>query len=339
MPVVADGRSYAVPGQAATQIQRSFAHDLTAALGGATGLPLHTELGSFPQLRQAVEAGRGDVLGPMYPAPWLPKVLQATEPVGEGVLRAYTLPERVRRLDAPLQQGVRVAVVSGLFPENWLRINHPGLAQVTAPNFDEAIKLLVAGKADVYLGFEALARRDIHLLRLQEDLIEGAALARVPQAFLVHQRNPQLLAQMNEGIRSLRNTGQLDAIRKQWEPEPVMTVPEFRTRRLAQWSLALSVVVVAAALVALVWMWRRAVRLARERGQLLRDMQWAQALESQTFDASPTPMSISRASDQRLMRVNDAYVRAFGFSRDQLLAMRGPARPWANPGEREALIA
>ncbi len=53
IPIVADQRSYAVPGQTGA-VQTSLAHDLTAALARATGLPLRMELGLFPQLRQQV---------------------------------------------------------------------------------------------------------------------------------------------------------------------------------------------------------------------------------------------------------------------------------------------
>lgn len=338
IPIVADQRSYAVPGQTGA-VQTSLAHDLTAALARATGLPLRMELGLFPQLRQQVEAGRGDIMGPMFPAPWLPAHFIASEPVGEGVLRPYALTEQAQRLDAPFLPGVRWVVVRGLLAENWLQRNHPSAVRVQAADFDEAVKLLVSRQADVYLGFELVARRDIHLLRLEGDLIEGGAVARFPQAFMVHQRNPQLLQALNAGIRQIRNSGELDAIRKQWEPAPVVTVNEHRLQRAAAWGYAISLVVALSALIAVGLLWQRAQRLARERGKLLGDMQWAQAVEAQTFDANPTPMSISRASDLSLVRVNDAYVRTFGFSRGELLGMRGPARQWANPGEREALIA
>ncbi len=278
-------------------------------------------------------------MGPMFPAPWLPAHFIASEPVGEGVLRPYALTEQAQRLDAPFLPGVRWVVVRGLLAENWLQRNHPSAVRVQAADFDEAVKLLVSRQADVYLGFELVARRDIHLLRLEGDLIEGGAVARFPQAFMVHQRNPQLLQALNAGIRQIRNSGELDAIRKQWEPAPVVTVNEHRLQRAAAWGYAISLVVALSALIAVGLLWQRAQRLARERGKLLGDMQWAQAVEAQTFDANPTPMSISRASDLSLVRVNDAYVRTFGFSRGELLGMRGPARQWANPGEREALIA
>ena len=336
IPVLAEARSYEPPLAPGTPA-RSYAHDLTAALSRSTGLPLELQLGRFPAAIQQVEAGRADALGPMFRAPWLPATLIATESVGSATMRAYALTSGVRAMEQPLAAGRRVAVVEGLYPANWLKNIHPGVVRVPAGDFDDAVKLLVNGQADLLIGFEHLARRDIHQMLLESNLIEGPELSVVPQVLLVHARNPQLLRQLNEGIRMLRASGELDALRSKWEPAPVVTLREYRLRQWVTFGAGAGAVILLVTCAVALWLWRRTSRQAREYAELLGRMQWAEAMDAQTFDASPIPMAVSRASDRRIVRINDAHIQVFGYSRDEVAALKA-GDAWANVAERNALI-
>ncbi len=57
------------------------------------------------------------------------------------------------------------------------------------------------------------------------------------------------------------------------------------------------------------------------------------------FHASPTPMAISTIADGRIVDVNKAYLRLFGYQRDELLGRTAEERSvWKNPEQRAATM-
>jgi two-component system, cell cycle sensor histidine kinase and response regulator CckA len=61
---------------------------------------------------------------------------------------------------------------------------------------------------------------------------------------------------------------------------------------------------------------------------------------SKVFKASPVGISISRLSDGRFVEVNDAFLKVFGYRRDELIGFNSfELNMWVDPQQRQRLIA
>ncbi|MBI1730787.1 PAS domain S-box protein [Candidatus Acetothermia bacterium] len=78
-------------------------------------------------------------------------------------------------------------------------------------------------------------------------------------------------------------------------------------------------------------------------GRLLRQSEHAHETEAKfrlAFNASPAAISIATLAEGRYVEVNDSFCRISGYMRDEVIGhTRGELRLWADPTERDRLIA
>jgi PAS domain S-box-containing protein len=339
-PVPIEPRSFGV---APRQDGQTIAHDVVDALSRATGLSLKLQLMPLPQARVQVQSGAADVIG-FVPIVAVPPPLQATTAIGESALRPYAWEPRISPLNQPLRSGQRVAVIGGLYPDTWLQTTHPAVTRVPARDFADAVQLLRTGQADAFLGFELGARMAAQELfatdrSVRESLIEGPLVGTMPFGLMVHPRNPQLLRQINEGIRVLRASGELDALRSKWEPAPVVTLREYRQRQWITFGAGVGAVMLLVSSAVALWLWRRSSATERDRKQLADHLQGMQAMERELIDNSPLPIALARLPSAKFVRVNDAYLQLLGFTREQVIGQRSlDLGIWVDRAQREALV-
>lgn len=77
-----------------------------------------------------------------------------------------------------------------------------------------------------------------------------------------------------------------------------------------------------------------------QRQQADKDLRLAEERFRKAFDASPAIMAVSEVADGRYLYVNDRFVQALGFSRDESIGISAlELNIWSNPQERLQMIA
>jgi len=77
-----------------------------------------------------------------------------------------------------------------------------------------------------------------------------------------------------------------------------------------------------------------------QRKQADKDLRLAKERFRKAFDASPAIMAVSEVADGRYLYVNDKFVQALGFTRDELIGISAlKLNIWSNPQERVQMVA
>ncbi len=86
----------------------------------------------------------------------------------------------------------------------------------------------------------------------------------------------------------------------------------------------------------------KSAALARGNAELERRAAALQESElrfSKAFQASPAPTTISRKSDGTYLEVNEAWLRAFGYAREEIIGHRSvDVATWADPADRNRML-
>jgi PAS domain S-box-containing protein len=71
----------------------------------------------------------------------------------------------------------------------------------------------------------------------------------------------------------------------------------------------------------------------------MKDSTWAARLQA-VFELSPTILTVTGLDDGRIVEVNDAFLAATGYARDEVIGRSVPEiAVWVDPGQREAGLA
>jgi PAS domain S-box-containing protein len=58
------------------------------------------------------------------------------------------------------------------------------------------------------------------------------------------------------------------------------------------------------------------------------------------FEVSPDPMSLSTVAEGRIVKVNDAFLKVFGYDRDGVIGRTGAEIGiWSDPADRARIVA
>src|SRR5258706_15554591 len=72
---------------------------------------------------------------------------------------------------------------------------------------------------------------------------------------------------------------------------------------------------------------------------MMMDSAWAARLQA-VFELSPTILTVTGLDDGRIVEVNDAFLLATGYARDEVIGRPVPEiAVWVNPRQREAGLA
>jgi PAS domain S-box-containing protein len=81
-------------------------------------------------------------------------------------------------------------------------------------------------------------------------------------------------------------------------------------------------------------------RAEKDREQFLAALRKSETLYRSIFESSPDAISISRASDDLYLDINEGFTRITGYSRDEVVGRTSrELQIWVNPGDRKQLAA
>lgn len=299
-----------------------FDLDVLRAVAEVMGLEIELRLGPWEQVRQDLEQGRIDLLAGMryseeraltvdFSAPYLINTSAIFVRQGSSIRSLEDL------------KGKEIIVQHGDIMDDQVRTMNLAANIVLVKNQTEALNLLAQGKHDAALCSRLRGRYLIRQLGLDHLTSVGPALAGGPYGFALAKGNPDLLAQLNEGLRILKAGGRYDAIYRRWFGLDQQRSLAKDLLHYARWVLTPLLLLLA---LAAAWVWtlhRQVARKTRElEAQLLERQRTEARLEAektfrQLVEASPVPMAIISA-EQRMLYVNHKFSDLFGYTLEQL---------------------
>jgi PAS domain S-box-containing protein len=204
--------------------------DLLNALGRVLGRPIDIHLIEWAQGQAKVREGQGDALSMMAPTPEREALYAFSEPTLPVTFSLFVRNGDAGDFDASPLTTKRIGVTPGGLPLAYFEKQHPDVPLMLVTDYADGVRHLLHGEIDA---LAAATWAGNHFLR--ELNISG--VRPLPQPFAqrstgiaVLRSNPALLAEINEGLRKLKQDGTLDRIFHRVADERVLVLTESEIR-------------------------------------------------------------------------------------------------------------
>jgi polar amino acid transport system substrate-binding protein len=202
-----------------------FNVDLTRAIAEVMGLRVDIRLGPWSEMRQALDAGKVDIVQGMAFSPQRTGEVDFSTPHAQLYQSIW-----IRRDDRRIRsiedlRGKTVIVMRNSIMQDFMRNFDPRTKLILTDTLADALKLLNDGKYDCALVSKLTGKYLEKELGLKRIIPVAQPIISQPYGFAVRKGNLELLGKFNEGLAILQRTGQFQEIRGRWlgvlEPQPV----------------------------------------------------------------------------------------------------------------------
>ncbi len=293
--------------------------DLSRAVAEALGLDITIRLGSWTEVREALERGEIDAMQGMFYSPERDLKVDFTpaHAVNHSVavtrINAHQPPATIEQL-----RGLTIGVQDGDIMHEFAL--QQGLAEQLYPfdSQEDALRRVLDSTVDVALvsRMTALYYRDRYDWH---DLAIGREPFLSPDyCYAVAPTNGALLAHLGEGLRLIKDSGEYQRIREKWmgiyeRPTPILVL-----RYLAVAALPLLLIIGIISL----WIWSLRRQVAQRTRELLSSTEYQRAMVA----CSPVALySIDRAGT--VLTWNSSAERLFGWSEEDVIGKPLPIVP------------
>jgi len=311
-----------VPAEQAGEINR-FESELALALARVLGWKVAFRLGPLDELLRDLAEGRIDFMPGIARTP--ERLARFDFTVAHSRLNTNLFVRRDDRRIATAADlpGRKVIVVSGSYSERWVRQNLPTAEVIAVPDLSEGVRFLSRRAGDVLLAKQINLYSAMHTAGVTDIEMRGPPVPGLMQDLCCAVRlgNRDLLAQLNEGLFALKQTGELDRTYEKWLGllEPSQDVLARYRRRFTLVTL-LVLLVVAAAWPAYAVQRRRAARhlaeIERRVAERTEELAAAKARFEEVVASTPAGIVLIDPHDPevpgRIVDCNDLTCRLHG---------------------------
>ena len=242
-----------------------FNTDLMRAIGEVMGFEITFRLEPWDHSRKALEEGRIDVL-PMFYSPERDRIFDFSQPYSILYHKIFVRADGPRIASLEDLAGREVIVQTGAFMHDYLRAHDFGARLVLVETEPDAMRLLASGKHDCAVVTRLSGRQMIRRHDLSNLVPSGPPLLPCEYCLAVADGNTELVADLNEGLAILRETGRYDELYDKWFSGLLGRGVEVGVvARYAAWVLG---PVLAIAVAALAWSWSLRKQVAQRTHHL-----------------------------------------------------------------------
>lgn len=196
-------------------IPTGFSVDLLKAIEKTMGLNISIELAPWNQVRPELEAGKIDGLAAMSYSKEREKKVNFSTPY------LYITYDTFIRKNSNIKsiediKNKKVIVVNGDIMHDYLINNKITDYIIPVKDYQTALRLLSAGEYDCALLNKIQGEFTINEFNLSNLTPVGEAIQTQELCFAIKKDNPQLLAQINDGLQIVKSTGEYDRIYDKW---------------------------------------------------------------------------------------------------------------------------
>jgi polar amino acid transport system substrate-binding protein len=206
-------------------VPAGFNVDLSRAIAGVMGLKVEFRMGGWKEMRDALQAGRVDILQGISFSDQRTRTVDFSPPhsiVSHAIFARRDSPP-VRTLD-DLKGKEVIVFQSGIMHDLLEQKGIAGRLILTATPAD-ALRLLASGKHDYAVVAALPGIYLIRELKLTNLVPVATGIAFYPYCYAVKKGDDELLSRFSEGLAILKKTGEYQRIHDRWlgvlEPQPV----------------------------------------------------------------------------------------------------------------------
>jgi PAS domain S-box-containing protein len=312
--------------------------ELAYAAAAKAGLSIRVQAMSWPVAQAKVAAGEADALLQINPTPEREKVYDFSEPLLESHFHIFRKSTRIDIQGLPALAGKRVGVQAGGFPLEYLK-TFERIHPVILPSLKDGFRMLAQDEIDAVFVDQWVGEYALSLDRSGGVTVVEPPVVTGHSRIAVRKGNGLLLERINYGLQEINRDGTRERIQKRWKPAEVIYLSRGSIERLALLG-ALACIALLLLLTARTLARTRAIRrinsdLAEARDGLERrvserttELRAANASLRQgeeryrlLFAANPSPLWVFDEETLGFLAVNDAAVRAYGWSREEFLRL------------------
>ncbi|MGD9488786.1 MAG: transporter substrate-binding domain-containing protein [Calditrichaceae bacterium] len=315
--------------------------DLIRAVADVMGLNLQLTLGPWSEVKSELEAGQIDMITGMYYTEDRDSLIDFSTP---HIIVSHTV---FVRKDSPIEQlsdlkDKEVIVQNGDVMHEFA-VKHKISRQLfTVNDHIDALRLLASGQYDAALLTKLAGQYLIHRYKLTNIEAVGPPINPVNYCFAVHDGNPILLAQLNEGLSILKATGKYDGIYQKW-----FGVYERETffKQLMKYSLYIITPLLAFVILVFYWFWLLKKRVAVKTEQLRKELSERARAEKALQESeekyrilveNQSDLVVKVDKDGHFLFVSPSYCKVFGKTEEELLGKK--FIPLVHEDDRESTI-
>ena len=289
-------------------VPKGWAADLAAALGQVIGRKVQVELTDRHTAEQRLLAGDGDGVF-MNVTPQRSKTFDFTDSTYTTEFGIFVRSGDMRIHGLNDLAGKRVGVTQNGYSREFL-LSHPEVKLVIIQNYDAGFHRLAAGGLDAIATSVWLASYSIQQHHWGHFAVVGS-FATSPDAIAVRKGNSDLLAQLNRGIRILKDDGTLVNLEGKWRPQEVLFLTRETAQHYVEWIIAGFLTLVLAAMALWVATLKRQMRVRRTTEEKIRML--AGALQGASDCIAVTDVL------DRFVYVNEAFLRTYEYTENEVL--------------------
>jgi len=289
--------------------------DLVRALGTVDGRPVAVTLLAWTAAQQMVQDGAADALGLMSVTDERKSRFSFTDTVAEVEFSFFVRSDRtgISRFDD--LKGKSVGVTAGGFPRQFLK-NSGDISPVPVADYQDGLRQLEKGSIEAFAADKA-----VMLYYLQREGIRNVKVLERPfavskVAIAVRKGNLRLVEELNRSLTRLRGQGTLREILEKWSGKQVVLLTREKMKR----TIALALGVAGLILIGVLFFWiytlkrqvverKAAEGFARESASRFRNI----------FENAPVAIGIGEVEGGRLVEVNDAWLKLYGYRPDEVI--------------------
>ncbi|MFP4025057.1 MAG: transporter substrate-binding domain-containing protein [Thiohalospira sp.] len=245
-----------------------FSVDLLKAIGKSMGINITIEFGPWNQVRTELESGKIDGLAAMSYSEERKRNVNFSTPYIYITHAVFVRKEsEIKSIDDINNK--KVIVVRGDIMHDYLLSNKITGLIVPVKNYQTALRLLSAGEYDCALINKVQGQFAINEYNLKNLKPVGSSVQPKEICFAIKKDNPQLLAQINDGLQIVKATGEYDRIYDKWfavyEKKDIKT----QVLKIIAWILFPFLLVLGAILI---WSWSLRKQVANKTSELQKEL-------------------------------------------------------------------
>ncbi|HKL09578.1 MAG TPA: transporter substrate-binding domain-containing protein [Bacteroidales bacterium] len=192
-----------------------FSVDLLKSIGKTMGFHVKIELAPWNQVRAELEAGKIDGLVAMSYSEEREHNVNFSTPY-IYITHAVFVRNESEIISFDNIKNKKVIVVKGDIMHDYLISNNITSLIIPVRNYQTALRLLSAGEYDCALINKVQGQFAINEYNLKNLKFVGSSVHPQELCFAIKKDNPQLLQQINEGLKIVKATGEFDRIYEKW---------------------------------------------------------------------------------------------------------------------------
>ena len=307
--------------------------DLTRALARQMGLEIEIRLGSWAEMRHALDRGDIDALQGMFFSHQRNEVFDFTQPhlLMDGVAVVRREAGRPPATIAELI-GKRIVVQGGDIMHDFALEKGLEDQLATVDSQELALMELARGRYDCALVLRRSAHHWISRHGWKNLEVGREPLASFDYAYAVQKGNSSLLAKLGEGLKVLDETGEYGEIYRQWMGVEATTEADLAT--IIRYVAMVTVPVVVLALWFYFWTWALRRRVAEKTVELREREEFIRTI----MDNLPVGVAVNSVDpDVKFSYMNDNFPKLYGTTREALLTGDFWETVYEDPESREEI--